>query len=147
MIRTIVAGTDGSDAAQRAVAFAASLAYDLGATVHLVHVIENAVLRADRDATDTRLRAQWAAPLEAAHVVWCAELHDGAPATALAEVARETRAQLLVIGNRGEHPESTLYLGTTAHGLAHRTPVALLVVPVVRHAASIADRELMALAP
>ncbi|MGH7749989.1 MAG: universal stress protein [Candidatus Dormibacteria bacterium] len=108
MIRTIVAGTDGSDPAQRAVV---------------------------------------AAPLEAAQAVWCTELHNGAPATVLADVARETRAQLLVVGNRGAHPESTLFLGTTAHGLAHRTPVALLVVPVVQHVASIGDRELMALTP
>jgi nucleotide-binding universal stress UspA family protein len=147
MIRSIVVGTDGSDAAQRAVAVAASLAYDLGATVHLVHAVDHAVSGADGDATEARLLAQWAAPLEAAHVVWCTEVHDGAPATVLADVARETRAQLLVVGNRGAHPESGLFLGTTAHGLAHRTPVALLVVPVVQHVASIGDPELMTLAP
>ena len=147
MIRTIVAGTDGSDAAQRAVAFTASLAYDLGATVHLVHAIDHAVPSTDRDATDARLLAQWATPLTAAHIVWRTELHDGAPATVLAEVARETRAQLLVVGNRGEHPEGAMFLGTTAHGLAHRTPVALLVVPVAPYVASIDDRELMSLAP
>ena len=147
MIRTIVAGTDGSDAAQRAVVFAASLAYDLDATVHLVHAIDHDVSSADREEAEARLLAQWAAPLEAAHCVWCTELHDGAPAAVLADVARETRAQLLVVGNRGEHPESTLFLGTTAHGLAHRPPVALLVVPVVQYVASIGDRELTASAP
>ena len=147
MIHTIVAGTDGSDAAQRAVAFAASLASDLDAIVHLVHAIDHAVSSADRDATEARLLAQWAAPLEAAQCIWCTELHNGTPATVLADVARETRAQLLVVGNRGEHPEGNIFLGTTAHGLAHRTPVALLVVPVVQRAASIGDRELMSLAP
>lgn len=147
MIRTIVAGTDGSCAAQHAVEFAASLAYDLGATVHLVHATERTVSSADRNATEARLLAQWAAPLEAAQVDWCTELHDGAPATVLTDVALETRAQLLVVGNRGENPDGDLFLGTTAHALAHHAPVALLVVPVARRAASIDDRELMSLAP
>ena len=147
MVNTIVAGTDGSEAAPRAVAFAASLASDLGAIVHLVHAIDSAVSRADRDVADACLRTQWAAPLEAARAVWCTELHDGTPAAVLADVARESRAQLLVVGNRGEHPERTLFLGTAAHALAHRTPVALLVVPVVQRVASIGDRELMVMAP
>lgn len=147
MIRTIVVGTDGSDAAQRAVAFAASLADDLAAIVHLVHAIDHPLSGEARDATADRLLAQWAAPLEAAHVVWCSELHSGAPATVLADVARETGAQLLIVGNRGEHPESNLFLGTTAHGLAHRAPVALLVVPVVQSVTPVDHRELMSLAP
>lgn len=147
MIRTIVVGTDGSDSAQRAVAYAASLAYDLGARVHLVHAVDHLVSGADRDATEARLLAQWAAPLAAAQVVWCTELYEGSPSMALAGVARETRAELIVVGNRGEHPQSDLFLGTTAHGLAHHTPVALCVVPVVEPVAGIGDRELMALAP
>jgi len=147
MIRTIVVGTDGSDSAQRAVAYAASLAYDLGAYVHLVHAVDPLVSQTDRDATEERLLAQWAAPLEAAQVVWCTELYEGSPSMVLADVARETRAELIVVGNRGEHPHSDLFLGTTAHGLAHDTPVALCVVPVVEPVARMADRELMALAP
>lgn len=147
MIRTLVVGTDGSDAAQRAVAYAASLAYDLGAQVHLVHAVDHHVSSADHDAIAERLLARWAAPLEAAQVGWCTELHDGSPAAVLADVARETRAHLIVVGNRGEHPQSTLFLGTTAHGLAHSAPAAICIVPVVQPASTIEDRELMALAP
>jgi len=143
----MVVGTDGSDSAQRAVAYAASLAVDLGAHVHLVHAVDHLVSSADRDATAARLLAQWAAPLEAAQVVWCTEVYEGSPSVVLADVARETRAGLIVVGNRGEHPQSDLFLGTTAHGLAHHTPVALCVVPVVEPVAGIGDRELMALAP
>jgi nucleotide-binding universal stress UspA family protein len=51
------------------------------------------------------------------------------PAEALATVARERDASMIVVGSYGEGPLRGAFLGSTPYKLVHRSPVPVLVVP------------------
>ncbi|MFQ5468376.1 MAG: universal stress protein, partial [Kiloniellaceae bacterium] len=122
MIETIVAATDGSEAAAKAVALAADLAQKYGAKIVLVHVVDdwgrNRVpdeLRSyarlehveitERDVrqaaaneilrrAEDDARAHGAADVESV-------IEEGSPATRILAVAQAHGADLIVMGSRG----------------------------------------------
>lgn len=107
---TVVVGYDGSAAARCAVAYAVWLAG--GGRVVLVHAHEAAPSRATshwRELLDADQEAGRRAMLEAApeevpalrDAAWEARLETGAPAHAIAQVAREVDAVAIVVGSRG----------------------------------------------
>jgi len=51
------------------------------------------------------------------------------PAQALADLAQEREARLIVVGTHGESPLRGALLGSTAHKLLHVSQVPVLVVP------------------
>ncbi len=51
------------------------------------------------------------------------------PAEALATVAKERDASMIVVGSYGEGPLRGALIGSTAYKLIHRSPVPVLVVP------------------
>lgn len=146
-IRHIVAGTDFSDASAQGLARAADLAREFGARLTLAHVVPSslwddigaqlasavgigaqptvdAALAQARERLQERGRA-----LAAAHGVACeARVSAGRPAAALAQIAAESGADLLVVGAHGAHPVRALVVGTTAQKLLRVAPCPVLVV-------------------
>jgi nucleotide-binding universal stress UspA family protein len=88
--RTVVVGYDGSPAARRAVLCAADAARPGGRVV-----VVTAASRAD--AEPLRLLEEAAAQVAGRGVRVSAHVGKGDPADALAQVARETRAELIVV--------------------------------------------------
>lgn len=108
-VKSIVAGTDGSQTAARAVAVAAGLCRELGARLHLVHGYRSPVPVADdRDPTaavwhqvsEALLAEASADPVLAGIEVQCHSVAE-APAEAVVDVARRVGAEIIVVGNRG----------------------------------------------
>ena len=52
------------------------------------------------------------------------------PAEALAELAKERGARMIVVGTHGESPLKGAIIGSTSHKLLHLSEVPVLVVPV-----------------
>jgi len=108
-VKSIVAGTDGSQTAARAVAVAAGLCRELGARLHLVHGYRSPVpVDDDRDPTaavwhqvsEALLAEASADPVLAGIEVQCHSVAE-APAEAMVGVARRVGAEMIVVGNRG----------------------------------------------
>jgi nucleotide-binding universal stress UspA family protein len=129
--RRVVVGTDGSDAADRAVGHAAWLCRRLGAELLVSHGYGGG----GRDAAEDRrlgtsvLRDACArigqAPVPTAH------LRQGDAADALVSVARQERADLIVVGNRGLGTRRVL-MGTVAAKVAGSAPCDVLVAHTSR---------------
>ena len=141
MYQSIVVGTDGSDTAAAAVRHAFGLARVTGATVHVVTAwsrIPALVLTAG---------AMSPSHVAADDGEWVERLHDGiqeqaqeygvpvrthavedTPAKALLDTARDTGADLLVVGNQGMSGLRGK-LGSVPNTVAHKAPCAVLVVP------------------
>jgi nucleotide-binding universal stress UspA family protein len=144
-VAPIVAGTDGSTTADRAVDKAAELAAALGAELHLV------------TAYDTGVNAAWlAAPgAVAAPIVGIAEVAQeraeevlrravdrladrrvtvrshtcgGEAADALLTIAEDEGAQMIVVGNRGMTGARRV-LGSVPNRVSHRAKCGVLIVP------------------
>ena len=147
---SIVVGTDGSDTAREAVRRAVDLARALGARVQVVSadepVAETAaaapVARED-EAAAAAADAQWAvtpragvdailddaaAAARAAGVE--AEVHarQGSPADAILDVAEETGADLIVVGNKGMTGAERFLLGSVPNKVSHHAPCSVLIV-------------------
>ncbi len=141
--KTIVAATDLSAPAQRAVARAFLLAAERNAALELVHVIPRGAVDALRrllglgaEPVEQRILEQARDALRAladrlgpAHgVAASTHLTTGATLSAILERADALDADLLVVGAHGEGYLGRLLLGTTAERLLRRTRRSLLVV-------------------
>lgn len=136
--RPVVAGVDGSEAARRAVEWAAAEASRRGAPLRLVtafawasdHVVGHPGLgeryREEMEAVARRDLAAAEALAAAAHVPVSTELRVGFPIGTLADEARH--AQLLVLGSRGRGGVAGLLLGSVS--AAHVTHAECPVVVV-----------------
>ena len=147
--RVIVAGTDGSERAGRAVLFAAELANAFGAQLHLVLAYKG-VAQATADALASgavvtppadleeeakdeaaaiggRLDAQ-AEALRARGLMVETHAITGGPANAILDTANGVGADLVVVGNRGM-TGSKRVLGSVPNTLSHQAKCAVLIVP------------------
>jgi nucleotide-binding universal stress UspA family protein len=142
----IVAGTDGSDRAERAVARAAQLARALNTSVHLVSAYKRAsesawvvagggmgvAAMADDDelargeAEDIIARST--RHLEGQGVTVHGHVCAGDAAQALMAVAENESAGMIVVGNRGMHGARRL-LGSVPDRVAHHATCEVLIVP------------------
>ncbi len=141
MFTTIVWGTDGSEAADRALEYAKELATSSGTRLFGVHVDERftggrstgAPVLADEDELRSRARGQ----IETARTEGFDASFDilhctaGRTAHALAEFAESVDADVIVIGTHGHSPLTGALLGSVAQGLLHRAPCPVLAVPPV----------------
>ena len=144
MFETIVVGTDGSDTAAQATAQAVDLARMLGARIRLVSAYEpvsDRRLREERRETPEDL--QWAitpredveAVLEAAAATARESGVDvevfarqGDPAEAILDVAEESEANLIVVGNKGMVGTRRFLLGSVPNTVSHKAPCSVLIV-------------------
>lgn len=141
MFKKVVWATDGSEAADRALPLARTLAADGGGELLVVHCIElsqpgmwaaRRPIRSDEKELKLKMDGQ------------LAELaHDGVPATlqtmqasmgraaeAIAEIAREQHGEVIVLASHGHTALGELVLGSVTQRLLRIAPCPVLAVPV-----------------
>lgn len=137
-MKTIVLALDGSESAEQATPVAVSLARQSGAKIVIAHVDERIAakgdmpsLRADEDEVFKRIEAE-AEKISAEGVdatVERAVVMLGGPAHAIAEIADEADADMIVVGTRGHSAVSGVLLGSVTLRLLHIAKRPVLAVP------------------
>jgi nucleotide-binding universal stress UspA family protein len=144
----IVCATDFSALSKAAVAHANELASRLGATLYLIHVVEDAAVPAWiprlRGMAPADLIEEWIRGAEAdlqaiagrctAPVV--TECRFGQPAPEILDYVRRHRADLLVAGSHGRRGPKPAVLGGVAERLAQQAPCPVLLIRGVPAAAA-----------
>ncbi|MDQ6810647.1 MAG: universal stress protein [Actinomycetota bacterium] len=144
MYKSIVVGTDGSDTATQAVRQAIDLARAVGAKLELVSayapVSGKRLAEEHRDAPED---LQWAispredvdATLEAAATAAreagvTADVYprEGDPADAVLDVAEESGADLIIVGNKGMTGAKRFLLGSVPNKVSHHAPCSVLII-------------------
>lgn len=144
MFERIVVGTDGSETAKVAVSHAAQLAKATGSTLEIVCAFT--------PVNSERLREEkLAVPSDVAHAVGPREdvntllegaasearqdgvtvnLHarEGDAADAILDVADETKADLVVVGNKGMTGARRFLLGNVPNKVSHHAPCGVYIV-------------------
>ena len=139
MFKVVIWATDGSREAEHALRYAKDLAKDEGARLIVVHVdefgvgrggsysvfvdeadIQAAIRKQVQDLKREGLRVTLRIP----------RVGMGAAAQAIAEIAREEEADLIVAGTRGHGPLTGLLLGSVPHRLTRRSTCPVMVVPL-----------------
>jgi nucleotide-binding universal stress UspA family protein len=144
MYSAIVVGTDGSETATEAVSQAIELAKTLGGSLHLVSAYEPVSGQKLRDEQrDAPKDVQWqinpreevedtlsAAAEKAKDAGVEAETHarQGDPADAILDVAEETNADLIVVGNKGMTGAKRFLLGSVPNKVSHHAPSSVLII-------------------
>jgi nucleotide-binding universal stress UspA family protein len=138
MFKVIMWASDGSEHADRALDYARELAEEGSARLVAVHVREIAVGRAagypvqiDEDEVERKIQGQ-AKDLKDVGINTSYEQQGtvaGGTAHALADLASELGADLIVTGTRGQGPLAGLLLGSVTHRLLHVAPCPVLAVP------------------
>ena len=144
MFRSIVVGTDGSETATQAVRQAVELAKATGSRLELVSAYEPVSgqrlreesqqvpgdlqwmvnPRADVDATLTEAGAI----AGEAGVDATSHARQGDPADAILDVAEETKADLIVVGNKGMTGARRFLLGSVPNKVSHHAPCSVLII-------------------
>lgn len=118
MLRRIVATTDGSDRAERAVSFAAALAAKFGADLTLLHVriagapVPEAAIRRHADRASAKL----------------AVVEDDRPAEAICRFADSEDADAIVVGNYGMSERKQFLLGNVPNRVSHNAQCTVIIV-------------------
>jgi nucleotide-binding universal stress UspA family protein len=144
MFGSIVVGTDGSDTAGEAVRQAVELAKSVGAKVNLVSAYEPvSSQRLREEARDVPKDLQWtvnpredvdatlnaaAAQVTDAGVTVETFAREGDPADAILDVAEETNAGLIVVGNKGMTGAKRFLLGSVPNKVSHHAPCSVLII-------------------
>ena len=147
MFATIVVGTDGSETANLALSRAIELAKQNDATLHVVNahrlVSTSQVAHAAAagapsfDVENVNRGIEAESQLVCDHAVQQAnqagvkcEAHQcaGDPADALIDIAEQTGADLIVVGNRGMTGKRRFVLGSVPNKVSHHCPCSLLIV-------------------
>ena len=140
MFTKVIWATDGSEHADRAMGAAVEVAKGDGAELHVVHVVEKLVSgRAsgldafgNEDEIKTKVRGQATAIAHengiktVVHVLGARTLKV---AEAIAEIAHQVDADLVVVGTRGHGAVGSLMLGSVTQGLLHISPCPVLAIP------------------
>jgi nucleotide-binding universal stress UspA family protein len=133
--RTVVVGFDGSAASERAVERAATLAGN-GSVILVVAtpsipspgVVTDPILDAPAPAEGDALRERGHARLHELGATARTVGSPEPPARALTAVAREERADMIVVGATGTGYVTRALLGSTAENLVRHAPCDVLVV-------------------
>jgi nucleotide-binding universal stress UspA family protein len=144
MFGSIVVGTDGSDTAKEAVRQATDLAKALQAKIHLVSAYEpvsESRLRQERQ--DVPDDMQWmvnpredvdntlsdaADGIKEGGVQVEIYAREGDPADAILDVAEETDADLIVVGNKGMTGAKRFLLGSVPNKVSHHAPCSVMII-------------------
>ena len=141
MFKTIVVAVDGSPSSDRALEYGVNLAKENSSHLVLAHVTEliagrgAGTVHLEEDDLVNRLRdragelAQNGLPSTEFKVT---RTMSGGPAHALAEIAAEANADLVVTGTRGHTALTGLVVGSVAQRMMHVAPCPVLVVPAPR---------------
>ena len=144
MFTRIVVGTDGSETAGEAVRQAVDLAKLAGATLSIVSAF--APISQRRSRTSSAMRRPTSStsfnPREDVNLVLDAaaaearkegievQTHpvEGEPAEAILNVAEETKADLIVVGNKGMTGARRFVLGSVPNNISHHAPCSVIIV-------------------
>ena len=139
MSSKIVVGVDGSKGSDRALAEATEVAKRDGASVVICHVVERIAAKGDMaplhaDEPDVKARIeQQAADLKEQGIDAEARFESiilGGPARSIVDVAEETGADLIVVGNRGMQGGRRM-LGSVPNTVSHHAPCSVLIVNTI----------------
>ncbi len=144
MFKSIVVGTDGSQTADEAVRQAVDLAKAVGAQVQLVSAYEpvsNQRLRAEQQQAPDDIqhninpREDVDAVLREASeygdengVTTQTHARQGDPADAILDVAEETKADLIIVGNKGMTGARRFLLGSVPNKVSHHAPCSVMII-------------------
>lgn len=142
-IKKILVATDFSDGADLALASALELATTLGASIHLLNVVEDPLLSAapssDAYTFDlARLRDAVVKDAERrmteivhAHpgVLLTTQVALGRPAGTMVEIAADQGVDLIVLGTHGRGALTRRMIGTVAERVVRTAPCAVLTIP------------------
>jgi nucleotide-binding universal stress UspA family protein len=140
MFERVMWATDGSDAADRTLDQAKTLATDGGGELVVVYVEEFTLpgkgggslpVHADEDTVQGKLRRQVAELSEAGVSARLEILTSkvGNAGNAIAELAEKEKADVIVAGTRGHTALAGLLLGSVTQRLLHIAPCPVLAVP------------------
>jgi nucleotide-binding universal stress UspA family protein len=140
----IVVGTDGSDTAAEAVRQAVDLAKLAGAQLSIVSAYEPLSKRqVEAEKLDAPADVQYElGPREDVNLVLDSaaaaarkegievQTHpvEGDPADAILNVAEETKADLIVVGNKGMTGARRFLLGSVPNNVSHHAPCSVIIV-------------------
>jgi nucleotide-binding universal stress UspA family protein len=144
MFGSIVVGTDGSETANSAVSQAIDLAKAVGAKVQLVSAYEpvsDSRLKQEsqqapedlqwminpREDVDSTLEEASEKAKEAGIDVHI-HARQGDPADAILDVAEETNADLIIVGNKGMTGAKRFLLGSVPNKVSHHAPCSVLII-------------------
>jgi nucleotide-binding universal stress UspA family protein len=144
MFSAIVVGTDGSETAKEAVRQATELAKALSATLNVVSAYEpvpEGRLRQERqeaphdmewsinprEDVESTLNAA-AEGIREAGVTVETFAREGDAADAILDVAEETGADLIVVGNKGMTGAKRFLLGSVPNKVSHHAPCSVLII-------------------
>ena len=117
-LRRILFGSDFSECSARALEYALSLATEYRAELFLLHVLEHPPASENLQAETERTKSRLEAPVMA-EVRDCCEIRSlvrvGKPHEEIVSAARETRAELVVLGVRGRNALDLALFGSTTH--------------------------------
>jgi nucleotide-binding universal stress UspA family protein len=144
VFKRIVVGTDGSETAAEAVSQATDMAKLTGATLSLVSAYQPASgRRVEAEQAGAPADVQYeigpredvniildAAAAEAKKAGVEVQTHpvEADPADAILNVAEETRADLIVVGNKGMTGARRYLLGSVPNNVSHHAPCSVLIV-------------------
>jgi nucleotide-binding universal stress UspA family protein len=138
----IIAGTDGSQTAERALDRAAQIASAIGATLHIVTSYSNSgawmaaaagvpvAATPDHEARDEAdaMVSRAAQRFAGAGIEVRTHVCSGDAADALMTIADDQGAQMIVVGNRGMSGARRV-LGSVPNRISHHARCAVLIVP------------------
>lgn len=134
--RVIVAAIDFSDPSRTALEFAARLARQTGAALHVVHVEDPLLAEAARQSgfdlskeTKEELGRFLASAGPATALSPRHHVVTGAAVDAILEVAEEQHADLVVVGSHGMSGAERLLFGSTTEGVLRHASMSVLVAP------------------
>ncbi|MEX2015953.1 MAG: universal stress protein, partial [Candidatus Hydrogenedentales bacterium] len=144
--KTIVVPTDFSDQSQVALNYAIALARQFGSAIHCVHVIDQRFLeggggdaiyvsaghieetmRSIREHARKRL-SQQTQKVEAYQLKAESHVREGRPVEQIQEIAKELKADLMVVATHGRSGLDHMLLGSTTEKLLRKASVPVLTV-------------------
>lgn len=139
-MKSIVVAIDGSEQSGRALAQAISLASKFEATLTVVHAVEplfvppepygfnsGALETASREYGQKLMRDALSQARDSG-VEATSVLLVGAPSEAIVEAAHELKADMIVLGSRGQGRVGRLLLGSVSDRVLHQSKSSVLVV-------------------
>jgi len=147
-LKDILVATDFGEPADAALTYGRELARTYGATLHVLHVVDDVYLRMGGDAyvavlPDLQRDAELAAQqrLDALLVdndpeplpVRKVTVISAAPASAIVDYAKSTDIDLIVVGTHGRHAVAHLLMGSVAERIVRTAPCPVLTVRHPEH--------------
>ncbi|WP_172331494.1 universal stress protein [Mangrovicoccus sp. HB161399] len=144
MSSTIVVAYDGSDSAERAMAFAVERAKAIGGSILVAHVLEwspySFLTAEELEERHIRRKEEMArakevlvepelAKLASSGVPVSSDIRYGHVAETIIKIAEESAAVQIVIGRQGQGSFAARFFGSTAGTLVQTCPVPLTIVP------------------